>query len=100
MDSSLAPSSLLGPVCEEGVGVLLVNELHRDPGFQQTLPPHLPSRMASSGGVLGNLHCECVRAVPGTPSENVARDLSSLSGNSLCLSFRDQKTMGNSAVHL
>lgn len=35
----------------KGRRVLLVNELHRDPGFQQTLPSHLPSCTALSGGV-------------------------------------------------
>lgn len=34
--------------------VLLVNELLRDPGFQQTLSSHFPSFMALSGGVLRN----------------------------------------------
>lgn len=34
--------------------VLLVNELLRDPGFQQTLSSHFPSCVALSGGVLRN----------------------------------------------
>lgn len=79
--------------------VPLVNELLRDPGFQQTLSSHFPSCMVLSGGVLRNYIANVSERCLVHPRKMLPEILVCSLGTACASVFLTRKT-GNFAVHL